>query len=277
MQAKITILADNTAGPGALLAEHGWSALIEVMGHKVLLDTGQGRAALANADALGIDIRQIDAVVLSHGHVDHTAGLLPLLARTGPKPVFAHPDALEPKYRRLGEQHRFIGMPCSREALSDMCGHLRLERGSVEVCPGIVTTGEIPRQTGFEHGDADLMTHRAGGMEVDALLDDQALVVQGDEGLVIVLGCAHAGIVNTLLAARRLCGRSRIRAVIGGSHLGFLSGHQVEATLAALQEMGPELLVLGHCTGPKAAARLYHQLGDVFRFSHSGLSMTFQV
>ncbi|MHB8780877.1 MAG: MBL fold metallo-hydrolase [Candidatus Geothermincolia bacterium] len=277
MQVKVTILSDNAAGPGLFVAEHGWSALLEVDGHQVMLDAGQGKATIPNADALGLDLRAVEAIVLSHGHFDHTAGLPALISRTGPKPLFLHPDALEPKYRKFGPVEIFIGMPHARAALEAWGAPLRLEPGPCEVVPGVWTTGEVKRRFGAAQGDADLVVRRDGEVIPDPLTDDQSLVVRGDDSMVILLGCCHAGLANTLTAARELTGLQRIKAVIGGSHLGFLSDEQAGKELEQLGKMEPELLVLGHCTGPVAASRLYHERGEGFRFCHTGLSLQFEL
>jgi len=270
---RIHVLADNTAGMPSFLAEHGLSLLVEVENRLILLDAGQGEAAVGNAVRMGLDLKGVECVVLSHGHYDHTAGLPAVLERSGPRRVICHPSAFEAKYFQAGEFKRYIGMPWRREYL-ETAGALFEEReGVTDLGGGVWVTGEVPRLTDFETGDPNLKRMAGGDLEVDPLLDDQALVVETEGGLVVVLGCAHAGVVNTALHARELTGRDRILALVGGSHLAFLGRRQLERTMEELRAMDPAVMAFSHCTGQAAARELSAAFGDRFVFNQTGTTV----
>lgn len=267
---RIWVLSDNTAAPPMFEAEHGLSLLVEVEGRRFLLDAGQGETARRNAQRWGLDLRGVEAVVLSHGHYDHTAGLPFLLQCTGPKMVVCHPRAFDAKYYQKGGVRRFIGIPWRREFLESAGALFEENTGPLELAEGVWVTGEVPRRTDFETGDMDLKCVREGELVVDPLLDDQGMVVDVGEGLVVVLGCAHAGAVNTCLYAREVTGKERIMAVVGGSHLAFSGEGQLEATVNAFRDMEPLRLAFSHCTGQKAACRMAAAFGKRFAFTQAG-------
>lgn len=273
-QVRIWVLSDNTAAPPAFEAEHGLSLLVEVDGRKFLLDTGQGETARRNADRLGLDLRRVETVVLSHGHYDHTAGLPFILQRTGPKRVVCHPHAFRAKYYQLGETRRYIGIPWRREFLESAGALWEENTVPLELADGIWITGEIPRRTDFETGDFNLKCEAEGEIIMDPFLDDQGMVVDAGEGLVVVLGCAHAGTVNTCFRAREIAGKEKILAVVGGSHLAFLGREQLEMTIRELQNMDPLRLAFSHCTGQAAAHQLAAVFGDRFIFTQAGTCLS---
>jgi len=268
---KIAVLADNTAGPPTFEAEHGLSLLVEVEGRKYLLDAGQGETAVRNADRMGLDLRSVEAIVISHGHYDHTAGLAPVLARTGPKRVIIHPAAFNPKYYQFGEVRRYIGMPHRREFLETAGARFEESAGPTQLAEGLRVTGEVPRRTAYETGDPNLKQETARGLEADPFLDDQGMVVDTGVGLVVILGCAHAGAMNTTFYARELAGEERVLAIVGGSHLSFLSRDQLERTVEELKGMDPLRLAFSHCTGQVAARELAAVFGDRFIFNQTGM------
>jgi 7,8-dihydropterin-6-yl-methyl-4-(beta-D-ribofuranosyl)aminobenzene 5'-phosphate synthase len=275
MGVRITTLTENTAGKTNVLAEHGLSLLVEVDGLRILVDTGQTSTAVHNARVLGVDLRRLDAIVLSHGHGDHGGGLKEVLREADPPeggiPVIGHPDIWSARYScRKGEKPRFAGLPHRREELEALGARFHLERGPAKIGPGIMTTGEVPRVTLFERLDPVLKVKEGEAFLQDLLLDDQSLVLKRPAGLVIVLGCAHSGMVNTLLHARRITGENRIDTVVGGTHLGFGSKEQLEATTAALRGFDIQRLGVSHCTGMAAAAHLAKEFGERFFFNTAG-------
>ncbi|MFH1646400.1 MAG: MBL fold metallo-hydrolase [Chloroflexota bacterium] len=274
MEIKITTLSDNSAGP-ASLAEWGLSLLVEADGLKVLFDTGAGTAAIHNADMMGIDLAGVDKVVLSHGNHDHTGGLLEVLKRTGRKEVIAHPAVWTRKYGSLEDSpERYIGIPFVREILEVTGADFNLTARPVRLSERITTTGEIPLVTDFEEVEERLRVKEGDALKQDRLADDLALIIDADFGLVVVLGCAHRGIVNTLKQAVKLTGRELIYAAIGGTHLVHASPERLEKTAAALNEMGVQHLGACHCTGFPAAAYLAQQLGDRFFLITAGMKLT---
>ncbi len=277
MQIKLTTLSENTVGSTkrSLLGEWGLSILVETAEETILMDTGGGVAAANNADALGIDLKKVERIVLSHGHYDHTGGLRDILAKTGPVEVIAHPDIWAPKYARPEEgPERYIGIPFAREELESLGASFNLSREPVWLTDQIVTTGEIPMKAEFESIDPQLYVRKGDVWQPDELWDDRALIIKTEEGLVVILGCAHRGAINTLKHAQELTGEERIYAVVGGMHLMVASEERVLLTAAALQELGVKKVGASHCTGLSATVMLAQQLGENFFFNNVGTQVT---
>jgi len=262
MQLQISILTDNTATYG-YLAEWGLSVLIKTGNFCVLMDTGFTGTATFNSRTMGIDLASLDAIVLSHGHVDHTGGLRDVLLRSGAKPVLCHPAALEPKVRRAkNSPDRRIGMPLTREELESIGARLNLARGPVELAAGVFAGGEVPMKTGFEAIDEGLYHEADNAVVPDPMLDDLSLAFKTERGLVIVLGCAHRGPVNVIRHFQNLTGEESVYALIGGMHLMHASEERLSETVRSLKATGVKKLFLGHCTGFHALARLANEFGD---------------
>jgi 7,8-dihydropterin-6-yl-methyl-4-(beta-D-ribofuranosyl)aminobenzene 5'-phosphate synthase len=272
MSIRITTLSENTAGRTNLLAEWGLSILIEADGYKILLDTGQSLSAAYNAITLGIDLSQIDKVVFSHGHSDHTGGLLHILKIVkGKVEVIAHPDIWALKYvRRSGQVEDYIGVPFPREAAQTLGASFNLTKEPVWISENIITSGEIPMITEYEKIDPILYVKEKGELKPDPLWDDQALFIESDKGLIIITGCAHRGIINTIRYARELTGVQPVYAVIGGTHLIRSSPQRMDLTIAELSSFGIKKLGLCHCTGLPASAILARTFGEAFFFNNAG-------
>jgi len=275
LELRITTLSENTAGLGNFLGEWGLSILVETGEVNVLLDTGRSISASYNADTLGIDLSKIDKIVLSHGHFDHTGGLRQILTKMRKEvEIIAHPDIWQAKYaRREGEADRYIGIPFQRQELESLGGSFNLTTKPIKITDNIMTTGEIPMVTDYEETDPDLFVKEATGWQPDKLLDDQALIINTEQGLVVILGCAHRGIVNTLYHAQQLTGVKQIYTVVGGSHLSHVSEEQTWLTIAALRELGVQRLGLCHCTGLSTSVLLAQEFGDSFFFNNTGTSI----
>jgi len=275
MGLRITTLSENTAGMGNFLAEWGVSILVETEKEKILLDTGMNISASHNIDTLGIDAGQIDKIVLSHGHHDHTGGLRNILHKMRKEvEIIAHPDVWAAKYaRRQGEEDRYIGIPFQRQELESLGARFNLTTKSVKIADNIITTGEIPMVTDYEEIDAALFVKDDNGWQPDKLLDDLSLIITTELGLVVVLGCAHRGIINILYHARQLTGVKQIHTVLGGAHLISASEERIWQTIAALKELDVQRLGLCHCTGLPAVSLLAQEFGDKFFFNNTGTTI----
>lgn len=272
---------------GPVLAENGIAFLIEVRQgastYRLLFDTGfTSTVILHNMACLGIEPASIDHIVISHGHPDHCGGMPGLLQRIGhPVPVSIHPDAFWPRYLRLrdGQVMPYLNFMLDARAWESAGARLVMNEGPLEVGPGILATGFISRDVPFEPpkaiGDEGGALYRIfhGRAEPDCVPDDQAVAIHiKDRGLVVLTGCAHAGIVNSIHAAQRATGVDRIYAVFGGFHLGFpgVPEENTEQTIAALKEMKPRILSPMHCTGFKAIAAISRAMPDVFLLQSAG-------
>ena len=274
MGISITTLSENTANYG-FIAEWGLSILVEVDGLKVLMDTGLSFSAVHNAQLMGVDLSTINKVVISHGHVDHTGGLREILRRSGPMDVLAHPDAWAAQYaRRDKEKMQYIGIPFKQEDLESCGARFNLSKEPIHITDRIMTTGEVSMTTSYETVDEILFVKENGTFRLDKLADDLALIIDTDFGLVVILGCAHRGIVNTLRHAQKLTGKELIYAVIGGTHLLRSSEERLELTIADLRDMGIQKLGVSHCTGFAASARLAQEFGDIFFLNNAGTRLT---
>ncbi len=196
---RITVLVENTArGPG-VLAEHGLAYWIEHDGRELLLDSGQGGVIAGNAYKLGVCLREIDALILSHGHYDHTGGVAEALKADRPVAVYAHPAAFARKFARNSDgAARDIGMPyLSEKAIRDSRNRLTATTQPTTVFDGLTATGPVPRLTDFEDTGGPFFLDEAC-TQPDPLEDDQSVFFDTAEGMVVLLGCAHSGVINTL-------------------------------------------------------------------------------
>ncbi len=270
---RITTLSENTAGAGQLLAEWGLSVLVETDTAKVLLDTGQGISTAYNAGILGIDLAQIDKIVLSHGHYDHTGGLRDILRRIRkPVEVITHHDAWAGKYvRRQGDDKAYIGIPYNQSELESLGAKFTLMATPVPVTGDMMTTGEIPITVDFEAIEPDRFFVKQGRKwQPDTFTDDQALIIKTEQGLVVILGCGHRGLVNTLNHAQQLTGIKKIHMVLGGCHLLGASEERLWMTISALKDFDVERIGMSHCTGMVAATAMMQEFSNRFFFNNAG-------
>jgi len=274
MNIRTTTLAENTAGGG--LGEWGLSILVETDEGVVLLDTGGLELSAAhNAQRLGKDLTMVDTIVLSHGHIDHTGGLVEILKQIRKSvDIIAHPAIWAPKYVKFPDSPaRYAGMPFRVEMLESLGASFTLTTAPMKITETIMTTGEIDMQTDYEDIDDILFEKRNGDLQPDTVPDDLALVITTGEGLIVMTGCAHRGIVNTLRHAQNMTGVDRIHTVIGGTHLFRASDERLECTIRDLKAFDIQRLGVSHCTGNVQAARLAHEFGDRFFFNNAGTSL----
>ena len=269
---KITTLSENTADNLGLLAEWGLSILVETGETKILLDTGQTTSVTHNAKALGIDLRKVDKIVLSHGHSDHTGGLMNVLKIMGKKvEIVAHPDVVDAKYSGKQEDKREnVAMPFQLQELEKLGAQFKLSKKPVKLSADIITTGEVPMLTDFEGMPADrFFVKEEGKWQADGLNDDLALIINTKPGLIVVLGCSHHGMINTLYHAQKITGRKEIRMVIGGCHLINSPLERVYRTIDALEALNVQKIGVSHCTGLESSAIMAQALGDRFFYNNA--------
>jgi 7,8-dihydropterin-6-yl-methyl-4-(beta-D-ribofuranosyl)aminobenzene 5'-phosphate synthase len=284
------------------IAEHGFSALIEIFYHdhqkkkqisnRFLFDTGVSEDGIIfNADLFRINLSNIEAIILSHGHLDHFGGLLSVMKRTSkPLKVVAHPDAFLKRWLLFPDGTK-AKMPVLDEIELKAHGALIEKRRNASYLPldnhacddyrpRLLVTGQIPRMTSFEKGFPVqyLEIPERNELVPDPLVnDDQAIIVNiKEKGLVIITGCAHAGIINTIKYAKDITAVNKVYAIIGGFHLtGSLYEGSIEKTVETIQSEKPNYIVPCHCTGWKAVNRIIQTMPKQFLQSSVGTTFNF--
>ena len=280
---RITVLAeDSVLYESPYLGQHGLSFLLEgrrgETTRRILVDVGQNsQALLHNMRIMNILPAAVDAIVLTHCHYDHTQGIVAMLQEIGKRelPVIAHPDVfrthfvVQPYLRHVGVMQGDSG-----EEIEKAGGRLYLTKDPLEMMPGIMTTGEVKRQTDFEEVGIELKTIEGGKIKDDPMLDDISVVSNVEEkGLVIVAGCSHAGVINIVRHAREITGCDRIEGIVGGLHLVDAPDARTKRTVEELSKLNPKWIWAGHCTGFKAQVELYLALGERFSPLHTGMKL----
>ena len=264
---KVTVLVTNLGGdPYEGDGEWGYSALVEVDGHKILYDTGlSADLVLRNAKALKIDLSGVEDVVLSHNHYDHVGGLMALrreLSKINPRAisrVHVGSNVFEPRWSESGEDHN--GLRLIRAEYLATAGVFVVHDKPIELFPGVWLTGPVPRANNEKNWTPGLSLDTPEGRREDNVPEDSALVFDTDQGMVILTGCAHAGVVNITEYARHIVGNKPIVAVIGGLHLFSATDQTLAWTGAKLKSYGVLSLLAGHCTGIEATFRLRESIG----------------
>ncbi|MBU7013493.1 MAG: MBL fold metallo-hydrolase [Theionarchaea archaeon] len=267
-----TLVEDYSGYESPFLAHHGVSFLIEGT-RTILFDAGQKAFPLLyNMERLGRDPSTIDCVFLSHCHYDHTGGLLDVLRAINERiPVIAHSTVFRPHFSEKESEN--VGIPFGQEVVQEYC-QLVLRDSPFEIMENVYSTGEIVHREGFETEalqNMRLYTLEKGNPVKDWLMDDMSIVMKTPEGLVIVTGCSHAGIVSIIDHAVSLMHEKRIKAVIGGFHLIEAGKEHIEKTVDALRARNVQGLYTGHCTGLRAEALFLDSWGEQFHKLHSGM------
>jgi len=270
----------------SILAEHGFSALVKTTAegktHSLLFDFGFSEdGAARNAESLGLDMREVEAAVLSHGHSDHTGAMKAFGRMIGKTnlPLVLHPTAFKaPRYLKLGEELKFYFPKVTREMVKDAgFDPVETETPYPLFDNTILFLGGIPRRTEFEKGFP--IAHRLEkGKEVwDAIEDDTSVVMNlKNKGLVILSGCAHAGIVNTVQYAIDVTGVASVHAIMGGFHLsGPFFEPIIDRTAEELHKFQPAYVIPTHCTGRKAIMEIEKKMPEQFILNMAGTKLTF--
>jgi 7,8-dihydropterin-6-yl-methyl-4-(beta-D-ribofuranosyl)aminobenzene 5'-phosphate synthase len=273
---KITCVIDNTVQRSALIGEHGLSFWIETGQGSVLFDTGQSKAVLMhNLELLELDPQNLIALVLSHAHYDHTGGLPAILSLKPSLSLYAHPDIFRPRYACLGDDYKSIGLSLTRKNVIQLA-ELKLNDTSAQVSPGLWTTGEIRKRPELEGRSAHHYVSIDDDLKPDPYLDDMSLVMETQEGLVVICGCCHAGLLNTLAHVRRKF-QQPIAAIVGGTHLVSADMAYLDHVIDVLEEnYGSPYLYLNHCTGERAFVALSNAFGKRVKSCPVGTALVFE-
>jgi 7,8-dihydropterin-6-yl-methyl-4-(beta-D-ribofuranosyl)aminobenzene 5'-phosphate synthase len=227
-----------------------------------------------NSLLLDKDLRSVIKIFISHGHHDHTGGLPEVLKLKGKVDVHVHPHVFLDRIAVLKEDgketKRFVGIPYKKVYLESLGANFVFNTDFMQVEKGIYLTGEVPRRTEFEKPDPRLF-HEMGGKTVqDTFPDDQSLILDSEKGLILILGCAHSGMINVINHVINKIGKEKFYAILGGTHLDFLTPEQLEESIKSLKKMEIEKIGVSHCTGMRAAFRLHQEFGDRFFYGCVG-------
>jgi len=253
---KLSLLSENRVIDPRLRAEQGFSVHIETDTGTILFDVGQTITLVENAHELNINLKAIQKIVLSHGHYDHTGGLPFVLEKTGPIDVICHPALTNKKYKIYPAGRTNIGVPWEKRDLVSMGAKFVYKTHPFEVIPDIWISGEIPRRSSFEYVEEVYQQKPSVSYIHDEIHDDMCLVLNTVKGLIIILGCGHAGPINSIKQSMRITKNKQIYAVIGGMHLQHSPDEKIRKIVKNLKTLDPAFVLPLHCTGYYAISRL---------------------
>jgi len=279
METRITILCDNSISRSGFVGEHGFSCLIERGDAKYLFDTGPGRSLPLNLKTADMDLAGLDRIFISHGHYDHTGGLLWATQQMDRIEVVAHP-AVFSRHMVMDpgvpdKPPRYIGSPASREDLERSGAVFRFMDHTEEAAPGVWFVTGIDRDPDKAPKDPRLVVPEGNGCVPDPIEDDASLLIETDGPPVLVLGCAHAGVLNILGHIREEMGIERLRAILGGTHLMFYGPEDLPRVMEEFERFSIDLVGVSHCTGFQAAVKLSNHFGDRFAVAAAGRVLGF--
>ncbi len=267
---KLTILCENRVVNPKLVAEQGLSILVEMPEYKVLFDTGQTDTVIHNSKMLQLDLSELDKIVLSHGHYDMTGGLLTLLKEIGQTDIYCHPNIFHKKFKIIEKERVEIGVPWEKSELEELGAKFLLKSQPKEILPDVWISGEIPRLTDYEKIDEEYQEHVLESYIHDEIHDDMALILRTTKGLIILMGCGHAGPVNTVKHAMRILGDNRIHLIIGGMHLQTATDQKVSEIVNHLIQLKPDFMAPLHCCGFRCINYLFNHLKAKIKLMNVG-------
>jgi 7,8-dihydropterin-6-yl-methyl-4-(beta-D-ribofuranosyl)aminobenzene 5'-phosphate synthase len=275
---KLVLLSENYVRDPAVRGEFGLSIYVETDGRKILFDTGASELFWENAVRLGVDLTEVETCVISHGHQDHTGGMLRFLKENKKAKIYVHKDAFGPTYGVTdGKIDDYdSGIPWKPEELAPYHDRFVLTDGPYWLSPGLVISGTIPNEPGFLPVEKFYRPDGIGGLRQDTMSHEQFLAVWENGGIIVFSGCSHKGIMAAVRYARELFPRQKIRGVVAGMHLNGATGEMRRGTAKRLAREEPEAVLPIHCTGLEACAVMKAELGDRCVFTGCGGSYLFK-
>jgi 7,8-dihydropterin-6-yl-methyl-4-(beta-D-ribofuranosyl)aminobenzene 5'-phosphate synthase len=275
----LTILCDNYVGRPGLIGEHGFSTLIECGDKRYLFDAGSGVGLSFNLKLLEKSLKGVSRIFLSHGHYDHTGGLKTALLETGPVNVVAHPQVFSRHYVQnpllFANEPRYIGSPLSIGELTALGADFTWVDQSRQVEDGIWFVTGVPCKPDQSYPDPQLLLQQGDAFSPDPISDDASLLIETSTDPVLLLGCAHAGVLNILDHLLDTLKIRKLRAILGGTHLMFFSPERITAVIQRFEDFGVEQVGVSHCTGMKAAVALGAHFKDRFTAAATGSVFSF--
>lgn len=261
-----TLLENNLSRNRSLIAEHGLSFLVETERVKILFDCSAGSAARKNAEKMNVSLTGVDYVVLSHSHYDHAGGYPDMAAHGVHAPLITGPRFFEEKYASEGSKYTYLGCGFGESFLADNGIERRICEDCETLTEGCHVVGGFQRVYGFEKAPSRFVRRTAEGMVLDDFPDEICLVLESEKGLVLIVGCAHPGILNMIRSVRERFGPP-VYAVFGGSHLVEADEARLTKTIKILKDMGIAVAGFNHCTGDAAQSRLAQE-GEGAQYLH---------
>jgi 7,8-dihydropterin-6-yl-methyl-4-(beta-D-ribofuranosyl)aminobenzene 5'-phosphate synthase len=286
---QIKTISENTAATPLVMAEWGLSMEIQLGSRKILFDTGAGNINVLrhNMMVMRVDPTEISSIVLSHAHQDHTGGLRYFLSQRACQTadnisIYCHPKTLEPTYVKspvLNNAYRFFGCPFCVEEIRRYNANFSLSKDPIELAgKDVMTSGEIPMINDYENVGFTFFNKDNEGYQLDTeMIDDLAMFIQTNRGLLIILGCAHRGMINTIHHAQKITGIDEIYMVVGGTHLANATKERMDQTIDELKRLNIKKIGVSHCTGLTSGAYLQRELGHhVFFNNNAGSVIRFE-
>jgi len=286
IQVELTMLVENEARGRGIIGEHGLSYFLKTKDHKILFDCGQGMALPNNVKKLNIPIEEVDHIILSHGHYDHCGGLPYVLENNSIAEIWMHPQATQAKYSAglkvkpgiiltRDKIHQVSSDYMEAKQFTSPKRRIHLTESPTEVVPGLWVTGKVERKTDYEDtGGAFYLD--PDGKKMDPIDDDMSIFFKSSKGLIIILGCAHAGVINTINHILKFTGEHKVHTLIGGMHLLLADDSRIKKTIEEFQRMGIEYMGPCHCTGVKPVHEIHQAWGsEHFIHCHAGMKRVF--
>jgi 7,8-dihydropterin-6-yl-methyl-4-(beta-D-ribofuranosyl)aminobenzene 5'-phosphate synthase len=281
LKTKITVLCDNYAGRPGVIGEHGFSTLIEIGNNRYLFDSGSGVGLSHNLKLIDKSLKGVHRIFLSHGHYDHTGGLKIALQETGPVNVVAHPDVFSRHHLKTplmsDSQPRYIGSPLSQEELTDLGAEFTWVDQTRRMEDGIWFVTGVPIKPHQDFQDPQLMLPDGQGFSPDPIADDASLLIETATHPVLLLGCAHAGVLNILDYIEESMNIRKLRAIIGGTHLMFFTPERIAGVIERFEDFGVERVGVCHCTGMTATVAMGAHFKDRFAVTAVGSEFSFDM